>query len=63
MSERSGDAPPEADGCGEGLDDYYWHMAEAAERRKQAIDDEDEESFPASDPPSHNISDGPRIGG
>jgi Protein of unknown function (DUF2934) len=51
----------ESDGCRDGAQDHFWHLAEAIEHREQIIDEEAQESFPASDPPSHTASNGPRI--
>jgi len=52
----------ESNGCPEGMERHYWLTAEAIEHQEAAIDEEEEESFPASDPPSHTPSNGPKIG-
>jgi hypothetical protein len=51
----------EADGCPTGRTDEFWHRA----RKELAHEDVDydttiEDSFPASDPPSHSGTTGPK---
>lgn len=40
------------DGCPVDRDMEYWLRAEAMEKRDRDADEQEEESFPASDPPS-----------
>jgi hypothetical protein len=63
----------EADGCPDGQADIYWHRArrlfeehEGATKRNAdepgaTVDEQIDDSFPASDPPSYNA--GGRVGG
>ena len=54
------------DGCPDGLADRYWQQArwieEEREKYENRIDTEEEDSFPASDPPSHTGITGVRRG-
>jgi hypothetical protein len=51
----------EQDGRRDGLAEQYWLAAEAMEKQDNLVDEEGEESFPASDPPSQTGFSGPKI--
>jgi hypothetical protein len=52
----------EKDGRPDRSADHDWLIAEALEKQDNRVDEEEEESFPASDPPSQTGSSGPKIG-
>jgi hypothetical protein len=47
-------------GCPEGAANEHWQMAEDQEAADAEVDVESEDSFPASDPPSHTGIIGPQ---
>jgi hypothetical protein len=47
-------------GCPDGAAHDHWRMAEAQQAADAAVDEASDESFPASDPPSHTGIIGPQ---
>jgi hypothetical protein len=46
-------------GCPEGAAQEHWRLAELQEAEDAEIDEASDDSFPASDPPSHTVTLGP----
>jgi hypothetical protein len=46
-------------GCPDGAAQEHWLAAEAQETEDAEIDEASDDSFPASDPPSHTVTLGP----